>query len=148
MIFVLLRSQQKQNTQDVAHKKPHIMVWPFTSSAPKKTRPDDPMVAANDPTLRAYFTSLLDYTEPPEVFKASDVATKMSDAELASLGFGTWHDALPAIKVLAWESRAMGDCLIFYPNGKKVPESVSWMEVGPIRLRRRAKVYADDDDWD
>lgn len=123
------------------------MVWPFTPwSVPKKTRPDDPMVAANDPTLRAYFESLLDYTEPPDVFKASDVATKLSDAELANLGYGMWQEALPAIKALAWESRAMGDCLIFYPNGKEVPESVSWMEVGPIRMRRKAKVYTDD--WD
>jgi hypothetical protein len=106
------------------------------------------MVAANDPALRAHFEGMLDYTEPPAVFAASEVATKMSDLELSSLGFGSWRDALPAIKALAWESRAMGDCLIFYPNGKKVPESVSWMEVGPIRVRRKAKVYMADDDWD
>lgn len=115
-------------------------------SAPKKDRPDDPMVAANDPALRAHFSSLLDYTEPPEVFKTSDVAIKLSPAELANLGYGMVEEAYPAIKALAWEARAMGDCVILYPNGRKVPMDVSWMEVGPIRMRRKKKVYTDD--WD
>lgn len=119
-------------------------IWPF-GGAQKKTKPDPPMVAANDPVLRNYFTQMLDYTEPPAVFAASEVATKLSDNELTNLGFGSWRDALLAVKVLAWESRSLGDCEIFYPNGKKVPESVSWMEVGPIRIRRIAKLYADDD---
>jgi len=120
--------------------------WPF-GGAEKKTKPDPPMVAANDPALRSHFTNLLDYTEPPAVFAASEVAIKLSDAELESLGFGSWRDALPAIKALAWEARAMGDCIIYYPNGKKVPQSVSWMEVGPIRIRRKATVLSADD-WD
>jgi hypothetical protein len=101
-------------------------LWPF-SGPQKKTKPDEPMVAANDPALRAHFEA--------------------SDAELSNLGFGSWRDALPAIKALAWESRELGDCLIYFPNGKKVPKSVSWMEVGPIRVRRKAKVYSVDD-WD
>lgn len=105
------------------------------------------MVAANDPALRAHFEAMLDYTEPPAVFAASEVAIKLSDAERESLGFGSWRDALPAIKALAWESRALGNCLVFYPNGTKVPQNVSWMEVGPIRIRRSARVYEDDDDW-
>jgi hypothetical protein len=121
-------------------------LWPF-SGPQKKTKPDEPMVAANDPALRAHFEAMLDYTEPPAVFAASEVAIKLSDAELANLGFGSWRDALPAIKALAWESRELGDCLIYFPNGKKVPKSVSWMEVGPIRVRRKAKVYSVDD-WD
>jgi hypothetical protein len=125
--------------------------WPFGGSE-KKTQPDapvvtPPMVAANDPALRSHFTNLLDCTEPPAVFAASAVAMQLSDNELTSLGYSSWRDALPAVKALAWEARAFGDCLIYYPNGKKVPQSVSWMEVGPIRIRRKAKVYSADD-WD
>lgn len=122
------------------------MSWLWGSKKPKKTKPDDPMVAANDPALRFHFANLLDYTEPPDVFKTSDVATKLSPDELANLGYGMYEEAYPAVKALAWESRAMGDCLIFYPDGKEVPQNVSWMEVGPVRMRRRAKVYTDD--WD
>jgi hypothetical protein len=122
--------------------------WPFGGGgSQRKAKPDPPMVAANDPALRSHFTSLLDYTEPPEVFAASEVALKLSEAELDNLGYGDWRDALLAIKALAWEARAMGDCVIYYPNGKKVPQSVSWEEVGPIRIRRKAKVYSADD-WD
>ena len=124
------------------------MSWLWGSSKPqRKTHPAPPMVAANDPALRAHFESMLDCTEPPAVFAASEVATKLSDDELTNLGYGSWREALPAVKALAWESRALGDCLIFYPNGTKVPASVSWMEVGPIRIRRKAKVYSADD-WD
>jgi hypothetical protein len=124
--------------------------WPFGGGPEKperKTKPDPPMVAANDPILRLAFSSLLDYTEPPAVFATSEVALKLSDAELTSLGFSSWREALPAIKALAWEARAFGDCAIYYPNGKKVPESVSWMEVGPIRIGRKVRVYSADD-WD
>ena len=120
------------------------MSWLWSSGPEKKTKPDPPMVAANDPALRAYFEAMLDYTEPPAVFAPSEVGMKLSDAECINLGFGTWRDALPAIKALAWESRALGNCLIFYPDGKKVPQSVSWMEVGPIRIMRKARVYSDD----
>lgn len=105
------------------------------------------MVAANDPALRAAFEAILDSIEPPAVFAASEVATKLSADELTNLGYGDWREALPAVKALAWESRAMGDCLVFYPNGTKVPKSISWMEVGPIRIGRKAKVYSADD-WD
>jgi hypothetical protein len=120
--------------------------WPF-GGAEKKTKPDPPMVAANDPALRAHFEAMLDYTEPPAVFAASEVAIRLSDAERENLGFGSWRDALPAIKALAWEARTLGNCLIFHPNGTKVPQDVSWMDVGPIRIRRSARVYNDDDDW-
>lgn len=122
-------------------------LWGGSSKPAKKTHPDPPMVAANDPALRAHFEAMLDCTEPPAVFAASEVATKLSDDELTNLGYGSWREALPAVKALAWESRAMGDCLVFYPNGTKVPTNVSFMEVGPIRIRRKAKVYSADD-WD
>lgn len=121
-------------------------LWSFGGGPQRKAKPDPPFVAANDPALRNHFNSLLDYTEPPAVFAASEVAMKMSEAELDNLGYGDWREALPAIKAIAWELRAMGDCLIYYPNGKKVPEDVSCMEVGPIRMRRKIKVYSDD--WD
>jgi hypothetical protein len=142
---------RKQSIPPVSRKKLCKMSWwPFgsgTAQPERKTKPDAPMVAANDPVLRSHFSNLLDYTEPPAVFAASEVAHALSDDELGTLGFTSWRDALPAIKALAWETRAFGDCEIYYPNGKKVPQSVSWMEVGPIRIRRKATVYSADD-WD
>lgn len=120
--------------------------WPFKRARPGPATPSD---GAHDPALRKHFTLMLDYTEPPLHFRPSDVAKLLSEPELHNLGYERWQDAIPAIRVLAWDLREFGDCVIFYKDGKKVPNSVDWMDVeGPVRFQRRGKIYSDEYDWD
>ncbi|KAF1821792.1 uncharacterized protein K489DRAFT_321439 [Dissoconium aciculare CBS 342.82] len=93
--------------------------------------------------MKEYFASMLDNTDPPEVFKPSAVAQMLTDAQLKECGYDKWEDALPAVYELAFEMRTFGDCEILR-KGKVVPEDVGVEEIdGPIRIRRKA----DDDDW-
>lgn len=92
---------------------------------------------------------MLDYTEPPQVFKSSDVAARIPEKELKAMGYENYKDLIPAIKVLAWDMREFGDCVILYTDGKVVPDDVSWMECErPVRFRRKGKIHSDEYDWD
>jgi len=123
--------------------------WPW---APTKKNPASPIDASHDQALRSHFLRFLDYTEPPNVFKSSEVAQMLTPAELANLGYDDYRDAIMAVKVIAWDMREFGDCIIYCkgPDGKyskKVPSNVSWMEVdGPVRFKRKGTVHSDD--WD
>jgi hypothetical protein len=117
--------------------------WPWKSI---KKPPAPPYEASSNVALRSHFYRYLDYTEPPNVFKSSDVAQMLTDPELADLGYDDYREAIMAIKVIAWDMREFGDCVIFCKgaDGKysqRVPDDVSWVEMeGPVRFRRKAKV--------
>lgn len=79
---------------------------------------------------------MLDHTEPPDVFKPSEVAQLLSKKDLESLGYDNWEEALPGVYELAWELREFGDCEILR-KGKVLPDNVSLAEIdGPVRIRR------------
>ena len=120
--------------------------WPWAAPPPKRKSPTD---AAHDPAIRAHFISLLDITEPPASFKASDVAAMLSDQELFALGYDTGEDALPSIIELAFELREFGDCDIM-KKGKVLSDDVTADDiVGGIRIRRKAAMrFKEVDRWD
>ena len=108
--------------------------WLFGTGPPKFLKPSD---AAHDPTLRARFITLLDNTDPPASFKASEVAQSLSVMELRKLGYDKWDEALPAVKELAWELRAFGDVEIL-KGGRIIPMDVdAWEVEGGVRIRRK-----------
>lgn len=120
--------------------------WPWS---PSKKEPLSPTDASYNPLVRSEFTLMLDYTEPPQVFKSSDVAARIPEKELKAMGYENYKDLIPAIKVLAWDMREFGDCVILYTDGKVVPDDVSWMECErPVRFRRKGKIHSDEYDWD
>jgi hypothetical protein len=117
--------------------------YQYLSGETPKPAPLPPQDAAAKPFMKEYFASMLDNTDPPEVFKPSAVAQMLTDAQLRECGYDKWEDALPAVYELAFEMRTFGDCEILR-KGKVVPEDVGVEEIdGPIRIRRKA----DDDDW-
>ncbi|KAK3115643.1 hypothetical protein LTR53_004796 [Teratosphaeriaceae sp. CCFEE 6253] len=120
--------------------------WLWGASGP--TQPLRPIDAAHDPALRFHFLSLLDNTEPPDVFKASEVAQLLTHAELAKLGYETWREAIPAIRELAFELRGVGYCEILR-KGKVLGDEVDLLDVdGPIRIRRVHQYTSKlNDDW-
>ncbi|TKA53918.1 hypothetical protein B0A55_11972 [Friedmanniomyces simplex] len=121
-------------------------LWPWGASGPNG--PARPADAAHDPALRAHFLSLLDNTEPPQVFKPSEVAQLLRPNELAKLGYDTWKEAIPAIRELAFELRAVGYCEVLQ-KGKVLGDDVDLIEVeGAIRIRRMDNFVSKlTDDW-
>jgi hypothetical protein len=119
--------------------------WIWGTKPPGPARATD---AAHDPTVRGAFLQMLDNTEPPQVFKASEVAQLLTDKQLAALGYEKWRDLIPAIKELAWELRELGYCDILQ-KGKLLGPDVELMEVeGPVRFRRReGQASRLTDDW-
>lgn len=96
--------------------------------------------AAHDPVVRSRFITMLDGSEDPAWFKASEIAQTLTDQELWNLGYVSWEGAVPAIKELAFDMRAMGYCEI-KKGGKTIPEDVTAFEVkGGIQIRRMAEV--------
>lgn len=92
--------------------------------------------AATSEAVRNAFLQMLDQTEPPEVFKPSEVATQLSKAQLAELGYTKWEEVLPGVYELAFELREFGDCEILR-KGKVLGEDVTIADLdGPIRIRR------------
>jgi len=111
--------------------------WWWGTQAKNPVSPTD---AAHDPALRAHFTTFLESCEPPNTFRASEVAQNLSPAELKNLGYEKWEEALEGVKELAWELRELGDCEII-KKGRLVPEDVSAYEVeGSVRIRRKAEM--------
>lgn len=92
--------------------------------------------AAVSESVRRAFAQMLDQTEPPEVFKPSEVAKQLKQAELAELGYEKWEEVLPAVYELAFELREFGDCEVLR-KGKIIGENVTIVDLdGPIRIRR------------
>ncbi|KAK1075729.1 hypothetical protein LTR74_000137 [Friedmanniomyces endolithicus] len=87
-------------------------------------------------------------TEPPQVFKPSEVAQLLRPAELAKLGYESWNEAIPAIRELAFELRAVGYCEILQ-KGRVLGDDVDLIEVeGAIRIRRMHDYTSKlTDDW-
>jgi len=100
--------------------------------------------ATHDPALRTAFLQYLDHTEPPQVFKASEVAQSLSEKQLTRLGYEGWRDAIPAIRELAWELRELGYCEILF-RGRVLGMDVDLYEVeGPVRFRRKMEANGND----
>lgn len=120
------------------------MIWSSNPNQP--VRPQD---AAHNPALRQHFQTMLDNTEPPEVFKPSDVCMLLKPKELAALGYANWRDGIPAVRELAFDMRALGYCEILQ-KGAVLDGDVDLMEVeGPIRIRRK-HMFGENDltsDW-
>lgn len=93
--------------------------------------------AIRHPAIRQRFNELLDHTDPPASFKASEAAQLLSHNELKLLGYEKWQEAMPAMIELAFELRETDDCEIL--KGKKVlGDDVSAYEIdGDIRIRRK-----------
>lgn len=103
----------------------------------KKSVPWRPTDAATSETLRKHFTQMLDHTEPPDVFKPSEVAQLLSDKELKDMGYETWEDALPGVYELGWELREFGDCEILR-KGQVLGDDMRIEDIdGPVRFRRK-----------
>lgn len=86
--------------------------------------------------MKKHFTQMLDQTEPPDVFKPSEVAQCFSNEELASLGYEKWEELLPGVYEIAFEEREFGNCEILR-KGKVIGEDVTIADLdGPIRIRR------------
>ncbi|KAK4541473.1 hypothetical protein LTR36_007919 [Oleoguttula mirabilis] len=101
--------------------------------------------AAHNPALRAHFITLLDTTEPPGSFKASEVALLLTPKELFVLGYENATEAMPAIIELAFELREFGDCDIL-KKGKVLGEDVTAFDIeGGVRIRRRGMRFDDGD---
>lgn len=85
-----------------------------------------------------HFNRMLDETEPPASFKASQVAQALTAQELAALGYINWDEVMPAILELAWELREFGACEILQ-KGRVLGEDVDLYDVqGGFRIRRKA----------
>lgn len=81
--------------------------------------------------------SFLQTRHPPKTFCPSEVARALTPSELSELGFDSWRDAMPAVRQLAWDLRANGECEVLQ-KGECV-DAVELEDVrGPIRLRRTA----------
>lgn len=92
--------------------------------------------AATSESLRTAFIQMLDQTEPPAVFKPSEVATQLKQSQLADLGYEKWEEALPAVYHLAFEYREIGEAVILR-KGKLLPEDATIEDLdGPIRIGR------------
>lgn len=103
---------------------------------PKK-QPMKPSDAAHHPLLRGRFITFLDNTDPPDSFKASEVAQALREDELKQMGYEKWEEAVDGVIELAFELRAFGDCEIL-KQGKLVPDDVLAMEIqGGCRIRRK-----------
>lgn len=108
--------------------------WFWGIPAQKPMKPTD---ASQHPLLRGRFTTLLDNTDPPASFKASEVAQALREDELQQMGYEKWEEAVPAVIELAFELRAFGDCEVL-KQGKLVPDDVMAMEIqGGCRIRRK-----------
>lgn len=116
--------------------------WPWAN---QKKEPLTPINAAHHPALQAKFLEFLDYVEPPNTFKPSEVAQMISEKDLQDMGYKHWREAIPGILALAWEKRELGDAVIVYKNCKVVPLDTLPEDLeGPIRIRRDAVL---EDDW-
>lgn len=101
-----------------------------------KSGPANPTDAASNEAVKNAFVQMLDQTEPPAVFKPSEVALQLNDEQLAELGYEKWEEVLPAVYELAFEMREFGDCEILR-KGQVLPESATIADLdGPIRIRR------------
>jgi hypothetical protein len=92
--------------------------------------------------LAAHFHSLLSSRPPPKTFCPSEVARKLTQADLEALSVERgealqhWRDAMPAVRAWAWEARARGECEILQ-RGVVLGREVGIGDVrGPVRLRR------------
>ncbi|GAB7365328.1 hypothetical protein MBLNU230_g6408t1 [Neophaeotheca triangularis] len=116
--------------------------WPFSNHQKEPLRPVD---AAHHPSIQQKFLEFLDYVEPPNTFKLSDIAIELRDTDLQAMGYKHWREALPGILALAWEKKEIGDAVILYKNGKRIPDDILPEELeGPIRVRRDT---THNDDW-
>ena len=83
------------------------------------------------------WSHFLHSTEPPNTFRAAEVAQELTYNELRTLGYMEWKEVLPAIIELAFEMRAMGYCEIL-KGGKVLGDDVGQYEIeGGIRIRRK-----------
>ncbi|KAK5115302.1 hypothetical protein LTR62_001502 [Meristemomyces frigidus] len=99
--------------------------------------------ASHHPLLRAAFLRFLDHTEPPQVFKASEVAQSLSQKQIASMGYEDWRGLIPAIREMAWELRELGYCDILF-RGKVLSMDVELIDVeGAVRFRRKTEAVED-----
>ncbi|KAK4963426.1 hypothetical protein LTR10_001055 [Elasticomyces elasticus] len=119
--------------------------WLWGSGPKAPLRPTD---ASHDTALRAHFLALLDNVEPPAVFRPSDVAQLIKQKELDNMGYKEWKEAIPAIRELAFELRALDYCEVLH-RGVVLGDDIDLLDVeGPIRIRRVEKYVAKvSDDW-
>ena len=107
--------------------------WVVDNSPTKPLKPTD---AIRDQALRNRFVHFLDHTDPPETFRAAQVAQELSYNELQAMGYEVWKDALPAVVELAFELREAGYCEIL-KGGKVLGDDVGPYEIeGSVRIRR------------
>lgn len=90
----------------------------------------------HDGILQSKLATFLKIRTPPKTFCPSEVARALTSEELSLLGFETWRDAMPAIRELAWQWRADGECEVLQ-KGDTLGSDVALSDVrGPIRIRR------------
>lgn len=118
-----------------------FLSWLWQGAKPQYKNPTD---AAHDPSVRDRFRMFLDTVEPPDSFKASEVAQSIPPVEIEALGYEKWEEVMPAIKELAFELRELGDCEII-KGGKVLPESVGQYDIeGGFRIRRTQDMEFED----
>lgn len=84
--------------------------------------------------LHTHLHQFLTTRQPPKTFCPSEVARALSAEELSASQFGTWRDAMPAVRSLVYRLRDEGACEVLQ-KGQVVVAAESDVS-GPIRVRR------------
>nr|POE99476.1 hypothetical protein CFP56_52866 [Quercus suber] len=129
-----IRRSSALRLQQPSRERTHAAVYGHLLSLPA-----DPLTGEmSDPPqiLQHHLQSFLQRRDPPKTFCPSEVARALTADDLRALGFHEWRDAMSAVRELAWDWRASGECEILQ-KGVVLSDEVGMEDVrGPIRLRR------------
>lgn len=90
--------------------------------------------AAAASPLHTHLHHFLAIRQPPKTFCPSEVARALSAEELSASPFGTWRDAMPAVRGLVYQLRDLGACEVLQKG--EVVTAAEGDVSGPIRVRR------------
>lgn len=125
-----------QENKETILLPPHITNMSLDNLATMSSHSASDADPSSHSILKHRLEEFLQKRQPPKTFCPSEVARALTAAEMSDLGFDTWRDAMPAIRQLAWELMAAGECEVLQ-KGECVGEDVTAESVkGPVRIRR------------
>lgn len=93
-------------------------------------------MATDNGPIHRHLINLLSNREYPKTTCPSEIARALSQAELDTIEVGTWREAMPQVRELAFGLRNSGSVEILQ-KGEVLPLSITQETVrGPIRLRK------------